>query len=267
MGDDGGNAARGPRLKIGEVARRFGLNVRTLRYYEDIGLLPASGRTESGYRVYGDEDVERLRFIVQAKRVGFSLDEIAEVLRLGRHGRACPYVRATLARHLAALDEQIAELGRVRADLVAMQAAWDDAPAAASDGAVAGRFCALIEERGSVSLPLLSPSSPVSAPTNTTTNEKGIEMATATGKRQVEVFVAGCPLCDPVVKLVKQVACGGCEVSVYNIKDDSQAAERAQAAGVQRVPMVLVDGKPATCCASNEPVTEEGLRAAGVGAG
>ncbi len=85
-------------------------------------------------------------------------------------------------------------------------------------------------------------------------------------KRQVEVFTAGCPLCDPVVKLVQQVACDNCDVTVHNL-NEAQAAERAQAAGVNRVPMVLVDGKPAECCTASGAVTEEGLRAAGVGQG
>ena len=88
----------------------------------------------------------------------------------------------------------------------------------------------------------------------------------ANGKRQVEVFTAGCPLCDPVVKLVEQVACDSCDVTVHNL-NDAQAAERAKAAGVKRVPMVLVDGKPAECCTSSGAVTEEGLRTVGVGAG
>ena len=89
----------------------------------------------------------------------------------------------------------------------------------------------------------------------------------ADGKRQVEVFTAGCPLCDPVVKLVQQVACGGCEVTVHDLRSNAEAAERLRAAGVARAPAVLVDGKPAQCCSGSGAVTEEGLRAAGVGAG
>ena len=85
-----------------------------------------------------------------------------------------------------------------------------------------------------------------------------------TGKRQVDVFTAGCPLCDPVVEMVKRMACASCEVTVYNMKDDARAAHRAKAAGVTRVPMVLADGKPASCCTAG-PVTEEGLRAVGIG--
>ncbi len=83
--------------------------------------------------------------------------------------------------------------------------------------------------------------------------------------RKVEVFTAGCPLCEPVVEMVQRLACDRCDVTVHNLKDDPQAAEHAKAAGVQRVPMVLVDGKPAECCQVGA-VTEAGLRAAGIGA-
>ena len=83
-------------------------------------------------------------------------------------------------------------------------------------------------------------------------------------KRRVEVFTAGCAVCEPVVEMVKQIACPSCEVVIHNLKDDPKAADRAREAGVKRVPMVLVDGKPAECCHVG-PVTEAGLRAAGVG--
>jgi glutaredoxin 3 len=84
-----------------------------------------------------------------------------------------------------------------------------------------------------------------------------------TGK--IEVFSAGCPLCEPVVELVQRVAGADQEVLVHNL-NEAEGARRAREAHVQRVPMVLVDGKPADCCAVG-PVTEAGLRAAGVGAG
>jgi glutaredoxin 3 len=83
-------------------------------------------------------------------------------------------------------------------------------------------------------------------------------------KRKVEGFTAGCPLCEPVVELVQRIACASCDVTVHNLNEDPQAAARARAAGVHRVPMVLVDGKPADCCQTG-PVTEAGLRAAGIG--
>ena len=240
-----GNTSEKPVFKIGELAKRLGLNVRTLRFYESIGLLAKPARSAGGYRLYTPSDEARLRFVQQAKRVGFTLEEIQEVIRLGKHGRACDYVQETLSGHIKALDAKLQELQRVRAELAALSAEWQEPGRGCPSE---GRLCTLIEE-WSVSTP-----------------EQKERIVMATGKRQVEVFTAGCPLCDPVVEMVKRVACMSCEVTVYNIKDDAQAAERAKAAGVTRVPMVLVDGNPASCCASG-PVTEEGLRAAGMGAG
>ena len=83
--------------------------------------------------------------------------------------------------------------------------------------------------------------------------------------RRVEVFTAGCPLCEPVVELVQRVAGDCCEVVIHSLNDPG-GVRRAHEANVHRVPMVLVDGKPADCCEIG-PVTEAGLRAAGVGGG
>ena len=85
-----------------------------------------------------------------------------------------------------------------------------------------------------------------------------------TRKRQVEVFTAGCAVCEPAVELVQRVACLSCDVTVHNVRDDPKAAQRAKTAHVTRLPMVLVDGKPLECCHIG-PVTEAALRAAGVG--
>ena len=240
-----GEKSEKPVFKIGDLAQKLGLNVRTLRFYESIGLLAKPARSAGGYRLYTLSDEARLRFVQQAKRVGFTLEEIQEIIRLGRHGRACDYVRDTLSRHRETLDAKLKELQRVRAELAALDAEWQEpGRSCASDG----RLCTLIAEW---SLP---------AP-----EQKEIKVM-ATRKRQVEVFTAGCSLCDPVVEMVKRVACTSCEVTVYNIRDDAQAAERAKAAGITHVPMVLVDGNPAACCASG-PVTEDGLREAGIGTG
>jgi DNA-binding transcriptional MerR regulator len=130
-----------PMLKIGQLARRWGLNPRTLRYYESIGLLPPPPRTEGCYRLYSEEDERRLQFVLQAKHLGFSLDEIRRILELGHREAPCAYVRETLGRHLAALDERINALERLRAELAAMATAWQEQ----GDVAV-GRICALIEQ-------------------------------------------------------------------------------------------------------------------------
>jgi hypothetical protein len=81
-------------------------------------------------------------------------------------------------------------------------------------------------------------------------------------KRQVEVFTAGCPVCDPAVRLVQELACPDCDVTVYDLRESG--LERARQYGIGRVPTVVVEGTVAACCQSGE-VTPEQLRAAGIG--
>ena len=83
-------------------------------------------------------------------------------------------------------------------------------------------------------------------------------------KRKVEVFSAGCPLCDETIALVQRLACGSCEVVVHDMKQ-SEVAVKAKGYGVRSVPAVVVDGKLADCCAGRGP-EEQALRAAGIGA-
>lgn len=230
-----------PTLKIGELAKRLGLNVRTLRYYESIGLLSPTSRSEGNYRLYSEADERRLRFVLQAKRVGLSLEEIARILELGRHGSACDYVQQTVARHIGEIDEQIASLTSLRGSLSELMTRTLE-----PDEQCAGEVCALIERE----------TFPSSIPAK--------EVNVTSQVLNVEVFTAGCPVCDPVVQLVKQVACPSCDVTVYNLADDPRASERAKTLGIERLPTVLVDGKPLTCCEAG-PVTEAALRAAGVG--
>lgn len=110
-------------LRIGELAAELGLNPKTIRYYEEIGLLPAPPRTESGYRLYDAEDVEQLRFIGKAKAIGLSLQEIGEILALRREGRApCAHVLELLDRKLAAVDRQLRALRAFRRELVGLRA-------------------------------------------------------------------------------------------------------------------------------------------------
>jgi hypothetical protein len=81
-------------------------------------------------------------------------------------------------------------------------------------------------------------------------------------KRQVEVFTAGCPLCDPAVQLVQELACPDCDLTGYNLRESG--VEKAREYGVTRVPTVLVDGTVAACCEGGE-VRREQLQAAGIG--
>lgn len=107
------NASR-PQLTIGRLAQRAGVGIDTVRFYERARLLPKPGRTASGYRTYGDADVERLRFIRRAKALGFSLEEISELLALsqGKGGRGA--VKALAQRRLQDLDRKIGELTVMR---------------------------------------------------------------------------------------------------------------------------------------------------------
>ncbi|ACZ40387.1 heavy metal-responsive transcriptional regulator [Sphaerobacter thermophilus] len=109
-------------MRIGELAAELGLNPKTLRYYEAIGLLPAPRRTPAGYRLYSDTDRERLRFILKARAVGLTLEEIREVLAVRGDGRRpCEHVLTLLDRKLAAVDEQLRALAEFRAELLTLR--------------------------------------------------------------------------------------------------------------------------------------------------
>ncbi len=82
-------------------------------------------------------------------------------------------------------------------------------------------------------------------------------------KRKVEIFSAGCGVCEATVSLVRRIACDSCDVSVLDMRDD-RIAERAKRLGIRAVPAVVVDGELAACCEDSGP-TESALRAAGVG--
>ena len=105
-------------LFIGRVAAAAGVGVQAVRYYERLGLLPAAQRTQSGYRVYPAEIIERLRFIRQAQAVGLRLEEIREILRMKYAGQSpCDCVRNMLQRKLNQVEEQSAALARLRKQL------------------------------------------------------------------------------------------------------------------------------------------------------
>lgn len=84
-------------------------------------------------------------------------------------------------------------------------------------------------------------------------------------KRKIEIFSAGCGLCEETIKMVNQIACSGCEVTVLDMKDADVMA-RAKELGVRSLPAVAVNGALASCCAGRGP-DEAALRAAGIGAG
>ena len=127
-------------LKIGEVAKLSGIGVEALRFYERSGLLGRLARTQSGYRTYDREALERLDFIKRAQVLGFSLDEIKQIIAEKQSGASpCEAVRDLVRARLSELDERMREMRRYRRELATTLAEWDKA------GIVAGHICGLIE--------------------------------------------------------------------------------------------------------------------------
>ncbi len=146
-------------MKIGELARATGLNTRTIRFYEQEGLLPDPHRTSSGYRVYGPEDLELLEFIRKAKRIGLSLEEIRSILQLhDRQEPTCSHVRSLLEEKLAQLDRVLEDLQKFREEIVKLRNEAGDLVDCRPTG---GRICGIIEgaslEAGSRSLAWVDP--------------------------------------------------------------------------------------------------------------
>lgn len=108
-------------LRIGELAQRLGLTERTIRYYEELGLLDPVKRLEGGQRVYSDDDVRRLRFVQRLKTLGLSLQEMFELERLYRRHRSnrevLPRLIELLDTHLGKTDERVSELLSLRDEI------------------------------------------------------------------------------------------------------------------------------------------------------
>lgn len=116
-------------LTIGELSRRTGCSVETIRYYERIELLPPPPRTAAGYRLYGGAHEERLRFVRRARELGFSLGEVRALLRLAEGGdRACAEARALASVHLADIRAKIGRLEAMEAVLEGVVRRCDDGP-------------------------------------------------------------------------------------------------------------------------------------------
>jgi DNA-binding transcriptional MerR regulator len=129
-----GNGERAA-LRSGELARLAGVSADTLRHYERKGVLPAPRRSRAGYREYPPEALERVRLGRGALAVGFTLDELAGVLRARDRGAApCARVRSLADEKLASVEERLRELASVRDTLRALIAEWDARLASAGDG-------------------------------------------------------------------------------------------------------------------------------------
>ena len=109
----------------GEIAEKAGVNVHTVRYYEERDLLPRVPRSGSGYRQFGDRHVTHIRFIQRAQRLGFTLAEIGELLDLRAEGDAGEEVRGKAEAKIAEVDEKIRDLRRIRGKLTELVEACD----------------------------------------------------------------------------------------------------------------------------------------------
>lgn len=137
-------------LFIGELSHRVDVPTQTIRYYERLGLLDAPERTESQYRIYSEEAVERLQFIQKAKLYGLSLDEIKQLIKIRVEGvPPCTSLKAMVKKHLDELDYHIQEMLAFRQELANRYEQIDtllsDSSAAHTEVNFNGRICGLIE--------------------------------------------------------------------------------------------------------------------------
>lgn len=135
MGGDG--------LFIGRVAELAGVNPKTIRYYEAIGLLPKSQRGQNRYRLYSKEALELLQFIKKAKGLGFTLFEIKGIVEIRQMGHEpCVHVQALLNRKIADLDQRLNDLVSLRKKLKRFLKGWEEQ---AKQGGVKAVVCPHIE--------------------------------------------------------------------------------------------------------------------------
>lgn len=114
-----------PGLFVSELAKRTGTTRKALRLYEASGLIAPATRTPAGYRVFGAEPVPLVSFIVKARRAGFTVAEVRDIVRIRRSGRApCTHVRALIDTKLTNLDRALADPKAARDELAAMRKSW-----------------------------------------------------------------------------------------------------------------------------------------------
>lgn len=113
------------KLSIGELAKQLSINPKTIRYYEDIKLLPRPDRRSNNYRVYSKDTLNRLHFIKKAKSLGFTLKEIRKVLSISDRGNdPCEHIGELLKLRIVALEMKLKELKELRAKLRKLEKEW-----------------------------------------------------------------------------------------------------------------------------------------------
>lgn len=133
-------------LLIGELAQASSTSTKTIRFYEQIGLLPPARRAENGYRLYDAEDVRRLRFIRNARGLDLAVDDLREVLALRDGGEApCRYVVGVIEEKVAEIEERIRLLRELQQDLQELLRQANDLPT--DDIEMKNCVCHLIRDR------------------------------------------------------------------------------------------------------------------------
>lgn len=117
-------------LLIGQVTALSGIPIRTIRYYEALGLLKSSGRTSGGFRQFSPDVLTRLAFIKRAQNLGLSLEEIGEILKVYDRGKPpCGEIKEKLEDKLLEIDCQVEQLLKLRAELKELLSEWKSPPA------------------------------------------------------------------------------------------------------------------------------------------
>ncbi len=133
-------------MRIGELADAVGVSTKTIRFYEDASVLPESDRSEQGWRVYGLQDVERLRFVRGARSIGLPLSEIRRFLGLRDEGDpACEHVLESITERIEEIDLQLAQLSQLRTELELLHAEGSARPIDRDD--MSGCVCELVGAR------------------------------------------------------------------------------------------------------------------------
>ena len=114
---------------IGSVAKESGVPIKTIRYYEELGLLKTSGRTEGGFRIFSPDVLARLNFIKRAQRLGLSLAEIKDFLDIHDRGELpCEHVQIKLSEKISQIEQQIQQLQILKLELQGLLSGWETIP-------------------------------------------------------------------------------------------------------------------------------------------
>ena len=121
------SAKSAPSLRIGEVARRTGLPVKTIRYYCDEGLLQPRARSEAGYRLFDEENLAELTIIRSLRAMDVSIPELARILEVRRSGVCnCSLLKGSIADKMSSIDQRISELRTMKDELARLLGSWQD---------------------------------------------------------------------------------------------------------------------------------------------